>query len=63
MSLATMNDTAKQVGDAISIGTLLGVFVQLLPIVASILTVIWIGLRIYESILNIRKAKRALGED
>ena len=58
-----MSETAKQVGDFISLGTLMGVIVQLLPIIASVLTVIWIGLRIYESILNIRKAKRALRKD
>ena len=63
MILDFLNDTAKQVGDAISIGALLGVIVRVLPTLASILTVIWIGLRIYESVLNIRKAKRALDKD
>jgi hypothetical protein len=41
----------------------MGVIVRLLPTLASILTLIWIGLRIYESVLNIRKARRALRKD
>lgn len=57
MTLDSMNDTAKQVGDVISIGALLGVIVEVLPSLASAMTVIWIGLRIYEAILNIRRAR------
>lgn len=63
MTLDSMNDSTKQVGDVISIGALLGVIVEVLPSLASVMTVIWIGLRIYEAILTIRRARRSLDED
>lgn len=36
-------------GDLLSIATLLGSLASLLPAVAAILTIIWTGIRIYET--------------
>jgi hypothetical protein len=39
----------KHIVDALSIATLLGSLVSMLPAVASLLTIIWTALRIYET--------------
>ena len=39
----------KTAGDVVSVGTLAGYFAGLLPHVATLLTVIWLALRIYET--------------
>lgn len=41
-------EALKYVGDAISLGTIISYFAGALPAVATILTIIWTGLRIYE---------------
>lgn len=43
------NETAMQIGDVLSLGVLLGWFVAALPAVATLLTVIWTAIRIYET--------------
>lgn len=44
-----LTDNAKHLIDAASIATLLGSLVQVLPAVASVLTIIWTVIRIYET--------------
>lgn len=44
-----MSDSAKYAIDALSIVTVLGALVQLLPSIAAILTIIWTGIRIIET--------------
>lgn len=44
-----LSEGAKAVGDLVSIATLLGSLASILPSIASGLTVIWLGIRIYES--------------
>ena len=39
----------KHLLDALSIGTMLGTLFQMLPNIAALLTIMWTGLRIYES--------------
>lgn len=39
----------KHAVDALSIATLLGSLVSMLPAIASVLTIIWTSIRIYES--------------
>ena len=39
----------KHLLDALSIGTMLGTLFQMLPNIAALLTIVWTGLRIYES--------------
>lgn len=40
---------AKAIGDLLSVATLLGSLISLLPAVAAILTIIWTAIRIYET--------------
>lgn len=42
-------DDVKHILDWTSVGAAVGAFFQLLPDVASVLTVVWLGLRIWES--------------
>lgn len=44
-----LSEGAKAIGDLVSIATLLGSLASILPSIASGLTVIWLGIRIYES--------------
>ncbi len=39
----------KHLLDALSIGTMLGTLFQMLPNIAALLTILWTGIRIYES--------------
>ena len=43
------HDTAKHVADALSIVTVLGTLMQWLPSVAALASLIWSGIRIYET--------------
>lgn len=43
------NDTAKTVADAASIATVVGTLMEVLPAVAAIFTIVWTGIRIYET--------------
>ena len=44
-----MNDYFKELGDFASIGTLLAVLLQWLPVMASVLTIVWLGYRVLEA--------------
>lgn len=52
-------DHQKTIGDAISIGVGVGSFVSWLPHIAAILTIVWTGIRIYET----KTVQRLLGKD
>lgn len=43
------SEGAKFVVDAVSAGTALGALVGILPAIAAIFTIIWTGIRIYET--------------
>ena len=43
------HDTAKHVVDALSIATVLGTLMSILPSVAAIFTIVWTAIRIYET--------------
>jgi len=43
------DEQVKQLGDAISILTVVGTLAELLPAVAAILTIIWTAIRIWET--------------
>lgn len=43
------NETAKAVADAASIVTVVGTLMEVLPAVAAIFTIVWTGIRIYET--------------
>lgn len=42
-------DTAKALGDLVSFAALLGSLVSMLPAVASVLTIVWTLIRIFET--------------
>ncbi len=44
-----MSEGAKHFVDGISIITCLGALVQILPSIAAVLTILWTGIRIYET--------------
>lgn len=44
-----MNEPAKQAIDAVSLGTAVATVAGWLPAVAAIFTIVWTGIRIYES--------------
>jgi hypothetical protein len=43
------SETAKNVVDALSILTVVGTLVEMLPSVAAIFTIVWTGIRIWET--------------
>ena len=47
--MAQAHETAKHVADAASVVTVVGTLMELLPAVAAIFTIIWTGIRIYET--------------
>ena len=44
-----LNESTKHVIDGLSLVTVLGALVDLLPAVAALFTIIWTGIRIYET--------------
>ena len=42
-------EIAKTVADGLSVATVLGAIAEILPPVASLFTIIWLGIRIFES--------------
>jgi len=44
-----MDDVSKHVVDALSIATVLGTLVDMLPSIAAIFTIVWTAIRIYET--------------
>lgn len=44
-----ISETTKHVVDALSIATVLGTLVEFLPSIAALFTIIWTGIRIWET--------------
>ena len=44
-----LSESAKHVVDALSVVTVLGTLVDMLPSIAAIFTIIWTGIRIWET--------------
>jgi len=42
-------EVAKSVGDVLSVVTVVGTLVEMLPSVAAIFTIVWTGIRIWET--------------
>ena len=55
----TMDDTTKHVLDALSVVTVVGTIVQMLPSIAALFTIVWTGIRIYET----DTVRRLLGKE
>ena len=47
--MAETHETAKHVVDALSLVTVVGTLVQLLPAIAALFTIVWTAIRIYET--------------
>jgi hypothetical protein len=47
--MADNHETAKHVVDALSLVTVVGTLVQLLPAIAALFTIVWTAIRIYET--------------
>ena len=59
MPLQTATEGTKQVIDAVSVFTVVGTLGNILPPIAALFTIVWTGIRIYET----RTVQRALGKD
>ena len=49
MATHHLSEGAKLTGDIVSVATVLGTLAQWLPAVAALFTVVWTGIRIYET--------------
>lgn len=49
MSHHDWSDTMKHIMDGLSVVTVLGTITKMLPAVAALFTIVWTGIRIYES--------------
>ena len=43
------NETAKHVIDALSVVTVVGTLIEMLPSIAALFTIVWTAIRIYET--------------
>jgi hypothetical protein len=44
-----MDESAKQVVDVMSVGTMLGTISAILPPISAMFTIVWVGIRIWET--------------
>lgn len=49
MSASHFTESEKFIGDVVSVGTVVGTLSGLLPAIAAIFTIVWTGIRIYET--------------
>lgn len=57
--LHSLHPTFKHVVDGLAIGSsLIGAFLATLPVLTMLVSFLWLLLRVYETILNIRKLRR-----
>jgi hypothetical protein len=49
MAAPHLSENAKYIGDSISVITVVGTLTHYLPAIAALLTIIWTGIRIYET--------------
>jgi hypothetical protein len=49
MKFDHIDPAVKATGDAVSLVTVVGTLAQVLPAIAALLTIVWTGLRIYET--------------
>jgi hypothetical protein len=54
-----VSDSTKHVVDALSVATVLGTLMELLPAIAALFTIVWTGIRIFES----KTVQKLLGKD
>ena len=44
-----LSETTKHIVDAVSVATVLGTLVEMLPSIAAVFTIVWTGIRIWET--------------
>lgn len=44
-----LSETTKHIVDALSVATVLGTLVDMLPSIAAVFTIVWTGIRIWET--------------
>jgi hypothetical protein len=44
-----MDESSKQIIDAMSVGTMLGTISAILPPISAMFTIVWVGIRIWET--------------
>lgn len=49
MMVPHVDDTVKHIADAASVVTVIGTLAGILPAVAALFTIVWTGIRIYET--------------
>jgi len=49
MKTASDHEVAKQLLDVLSVATVIGAIVDILPSIAALFTIVWTGLRIWET--------------
>jgi hypothetical protein len=49
MPASHLNETEKIIGDVVSVGTVVGTLSGILPAIAAVFTIVWTGIRIYET--------------
>jgi hypothetical protein len=49
MNTASDHEVGKQILDVLSVATVIGALVDILPSVAALFTIVWTGLRIWET--------------
>ena len=59
-----MEEPTKQVIDGISVGTVIGTISAILPPISALFTIIWVGIRIWETdtVQNLASRKRKRDE-
>jgi hypothetical protein len=59
MAYSSWSETFKHVVDGLSVVTVVGTLTKMLPAIAAAFTIIWTGIRIYESVT----VQKLLGKD
>ena len=49
MPMAHLDEPEKMIGDAVSVGTVVGTLAGVLPSIAALFTIVWTSIRIYET--------------
>lgn len=44
-----LSESAKHIADALSVATVLGTLIDMLPSIAAVFTIVWTGIRIWET--------------
>lgn len=60
---ANMDESMKHVVDAASVVATVGTLIEMLPSIAALFTIVWTGIRIYETSTVQRMLGRKGGED